>query len=77
MNFFVAVTDYDWFLLHAAKPHIEEGNFWRPSSAAPFKAPARCATPPGTRSLPSSRQVLEVLATSGYCIERSTRYDLS
>jgi hypothetical protein len=38
MNFFVAVTDYDWFLLHAAKPHIEEGNFWRPSSAAPFKA---------------------------------------
>jgi len=38
MNFFVAVTDYDWFLLHASKPRVEEVNFWRPSSAAPFKA---------------------------------------
>src|SRR5258708_24169832 len=37
MNFFVAVTDYDWFLLHASKPRVEEVNFWRPSSAAPFK----------------------------------------
>jgi putative restriction endonuclease len=38
MNFFVAVTDYDWFLLHASKPSLEEVNFWRPSSTAPFKA---------------------------------------
>jgi putative restriction endonuclease len=38
MNFFVAVTDYDWFLLHASKPRVEEVNFWRPSSATPFKA---------------------------------------
>jgi putative restriction endonuclease len=38
MNFFVGVTDYDWFLLHASKPVVEEVNFWRPSSTAPFKA---------------------------------------
>lgn len=38
MNFFVAVTDYDWFQLHASKSRIDEVNFWRPSSEAPFKA---------------------------------------
>lgn len=38
MNFFVAVTDYDWFHLHASKSRIEEVNFWRPSSEATFKA---------------------------------------
>jgi putative restriction endonuclease len=38
MNFFVAVTDYDWFQLHASKPRVEEVNFWRPSSTASFKA---------------------------------------
>src|SRR5258708_38220868 len=38
MNFFVAVTDYDWFLLHASKPGVEEVNFWRPSPTASFKA---------------------------------------
>jgi putative restriction endonuclease len=38
MNFFVAVTDYDWFQLHASKSRIEEVNFWRPSSEATFKA---------------------------------------
>ena len=38
MNFFVAVTDYDWFQLHASKSRIEEVNFWRPSAEAPFKA---------------------------------------
>jgi putative restriction endonuclease len=38
MNFFVAVTDYDWFLLHGSKPSVDEVNFWRPSSAASFKA---------------------------------------
>ena len=38
MNFFVAVTDYDWFQLHASKPRVDEVNFWRPSSEAPFKA---------------------------------------
>ena len=24
MNFYVAVTDYDWFLLHASKSRVEE-----------------------------------------------------
>lgn len=38
MSFFVAVTDYDWFLLHASKTRLEEVNFWRPSSEASFKA---------------------------------------
>lgn len=38
MNFFVAVTDYEWFILHASKLRVEEVNFWRPSSEAPFKA---------------------------------------
>jgi len=38
MNFFVAVTDYDWFELHASKSRVDEVNFWRPSPEAPFKA---------------------------------------
>ena len=38
MNFFVAVTDYDWFQLHASKSHVDEVNFWRPSPEASFKA---------------------------------------
>jgi putative restriction endonuclease len=38
MRLFVAVTDYDWFRLHAARPNIEEVNFWRPSPKATFKA---------------------------------------
>jgi len=38
MNFFVAVTDYDWFQLHVSTPRVDEVNFWRPSSEAPFKA---------------------------------------
>jgi putative restriction endonuclease len=37
MNFFVAVTDYDWFQLHASKSHVVEVNFWRPSPEASFK----------------------------------------
>jgi putative restriction endonuclease len=38
MNFFVAVTDYDWFQLHASKSGVDEVKFWRPSSEATFKA---------------------------------------
>jgi putative restriction endonuclease len=38
MRFFVAVTDYDWFKLHASRSLIEEVNFWRPSPEASFKA---------------------------------------
>jgi putative restriction endonuclease len=38
MNFFVAVTDYDWFQLHVSKSHVDEVNFWRPSPEASFKA---------------------------------------
>ena len=38
MQFYVGVTDYDWFQLHATKPHVDEVNFWRPSSEIPFRA---------------------------------------
>jgi putative restriction endonuclease len=38
MRLYVAVTDNDWFGLHAAKPLVEEVNFWRPSSNDKFKA---------------------------------------
>jgi putative restriction endonuclease len=34
---FVAVTDNDWYALHASKPSVEEVNFWRPSPTANFK----------------------------------------
>jgi putative restriction endonuclease len=38
MRLFVAVTDNDWFALHASKTVVEEVNFWRPSPDATFKA---------------------------------------
>jgi hypothetical protein len=38
MRLYVAVTDKDWFSLHASKPEVEEVNFWRPSPDATFKA---------------------------------------
>jgi putative restriction endonuclease len=38
MRLYVAVTDKDWFALHASKPEVEEVNFWRPSPDASFKA---------------------------------------
>jgi putative restriction endonuclease len=38
MRLYVAVTDKDWFALHASKPEVEEVNFWRPSPKASFKA---------------------------------------
>jgi len=34
MQLYVAVTDNDWFALHASKSVVEEVNFWRPA----FKA---------------------------------------
>jgi len=37
MRLFVAVTDNDWFYLHASKESIDEVNFWRPSPEANFK----------------------------------------
>jgi putative restriction endonuclease len=32
MRFFVGVTDYDWFRFLAARPDIDEVNFWQPTS---------------------------------------------
>jgi putative restriction endonuclease len=37
MHLFVAVTDNDWFALHASKESVDEVNFWRPSPEASFK----------------------------------------
>lgn len=37
MRLYVAVTDNDWFDLHASKTGVEEVNFWRPSPEASFK----------------------------------------
>jgi len=30
MRLFVAVTDSEWFALHASKASVDEVNFWRP-----------------------------------------------
>ena len=38
MRFFVGVTDYDWFRFLAARPEIDEVNFWQPSGGVEFKA---------------------------------------
>ena len=38
MRFFVGVTDYDWWKLHASKSAVDEVNFWRPSATVPFRA---------------------------------------
>ncbi len=38
MQLYVAVTDNDWFALHASKTGVDEVNFWRPSPEAKFKA---------------------------------------
>lgn len=37
MRLYVAVTDNDWFALHASKTAVEEVNFWRPSPGMPFR----------------------------------------
>jgi putative restriction endonuclease len=57
MRLYVAVTDKDWFALHASKPEVEEVNFWRPSPDATFKA-----LQPGERTLP----VLEAVHIKPY-----------
>ncbi len=36
MRLYVAVTDNDWFSLHASKSEVEEVNFWRPSPVVGF-----------------------------------------
>jgi putative restriction endonuclease len=38
MKLFVAVTDYQWYSLHASKLQIAEVNFWKPSTGGTFKA---------------------------------------
>jgi putative restriction endonuclease len=38
MRFFLGVTDYDWFRFLAARPDLDEVNFWQPSGAVEFKA---------------------------------------
>ena len=38
MRFFVGVTDFDWWSLHAERQDVDEVNFWRPSGTAGFSA---------------------------------------
>lgn len=38
MRLFVAVTDNDWFALHASASRVDEVNFWRPTPEATFRA---------------------------------------
>ncbi len=38
MRFFVGVTDDDWYRFLAARPDIDEVNFWQPSGGVEFKA---------------------------------------
>ena len=38
MRLFVAVTDYEWFQVHATQSSVEEVNFWQPSPDSVFKA---------------------------------------
>jgi putative restriction endonuclease len=38
VRLFVAVTDYDWFQVHATQLSVEEVNFWQPSPDSTFKA---------------------------------------
>ena len=38
MRLYVAVTDNEWFALHASKNKVEEVNFWHASPNAGFKA---------------------------------------
>jgi hypothetical protein len=38
MRLFGAVTDNEWFSLHASSNCVDEVNFWRPSPEATFKA---------------------------------------
>lgn len=38
MKIWVAITDNDWFGLHASRSTVDEVNFWKPSSRVGFKA---------------------------------------
>lgn len=38
VRFFVGVTDWDWYSLHANAASVEEVNFWKPSPKAGFAA---------------------------------------
>ncbi len=37
MNFFIGVTDNEWFELLSSNPEIDEVNFWQPSGGRSFK----------------------------------------
>lgn len=38
MRLFIAITDNNWFSLHASRSGVDEVNFWKPSPTANFKA---------------------------------------
>ena len=38
MNAYVGITDFEWYQRLAARPELDEVNFWRPGGKAAFKA---------------------------------------
>jgi putative restriction endonuclease len=63
MRLFVAVTDNEWFALHASRDRVDEVNFWRPSPDATFKA-----LQPGEVLLFKLHAPLNVIAGGGFFV---------
>jgi putative restriction endonuclease len=63
MRLFVAVTDNEWFALHASRDRVDEVNFWRPSPDATFKA-----LQPGELLLFKLHAPLNVIAGGGFFV---------
>lgn len=63
MRLFVAVTDNEWFSLHASSNRMDEVNFWRPSPEATFKA-----LQPGELLLLKLHAPLNVIAGGGFFV---------
>lgn len=68
MRIFVAVTDYDWFQVHAAQSSVEEVNFWQPSPDSNFKEPS-----PGEPLLFKLHSPRNFVAGEAGCLPTSSR----
>ncbi len=64
MRIFVAITDQDWFNLHASSVQVDEVNFWRPSPTANFKA-----LQPGELMLFKLHSPLNFIAGGGFLLD--------
>ena len=61
MRLFIAITDNNWFTLHASRSNVDEVNFWRPSPTATFKA-----LQPGELMLFKLHAPLDFIAGGGF-----------